>query len=79
MLGETFSCYKVFFTSVPAVLTLLGVFFRLWETAIVSFYQPKYYGVYPDQYELYNEIMAPGGFVCSIFANIMSGIIVEFF
>jgi len=43
---ETLRSYRLFFKSVPAVLTLIGVFFRLWETAIVSNYQPKYYGVY---------------------------------
>jgi hypothetical protein len=69
----------VFFTSIPAVLTLFGVSFRLWETAIVSYYQPKYYGVYKKQYSLYNNIMAPGGFIASFLANIMSGVVVEFF
>ena len=79
MFSETISSYVVFFKTGAAVVTLFGVFFRLWETAIVSLYQTKYYNVYPEDFSLYNDIMAPGGFVCSILANIMSGAIVEYF
>jgi len=35
---ETLYGFKMFFTNIAAVLVLLGVTFRLWETAIVSFY-----------------------------------------
>lgn len=35
---ETVKSYGVFFRTGAAVVTLFGVFFRLWETAIVSMF-----------------------------------------
>jgi len=71
--------FRLLFTNASAVLILLGCCFRLWETATISFFQQKYFKVYQNEYALYSSIMAVASFVGGILANMVAGIIIDFF
>ena len=71
--------FKLVFSNKASALILAGCSFRLYETAIVSFFQQKYFKVYQSQYSTYSTLMTFGTFGCGIIANSLSGIILDFF
>ena len=71
--------FKLVFSNKASALILIGCSFRLYETAIVSFFQQKYFKVYQSQYTTYSALMTVGTFVCGIVANSISGILIDFF
>ena len=71
--------FKLLFTNCAAVLILIGCSLRLWETGIIGFYQQKYFKVYEADYTLYSYLVAIGSFVGGILANLVAGIIVDYF
>ena len=66
-------------TNISAIWILIGCFFRLWETATVSFFQQKYFNVYPDDLKLYSSLVAVGSLVGGILSNIISGFIIDYY
>ena len=51
----------------------------MWETATISFFQQKYFNVYPEKLQLYASIVAIASFLGSIVSNFISGLLVDYF
>ena len=69
--------FKLLFSNSAAVLVIVASFFRTFQTVTLSFYLPRYFAVFPGDYEKFANLNVIATFTGGILTNIITAVITD--